>query len=89
MAIKVIITRKVTKGKENDLLPLLVELRAKAMEQKGYISGETLKGISAPAEFIVISTWNGLGDWNSWVEMTEKRTTTENYYLKSIMKNCE
>jgi heme-degrading monooxygenase HmoA len=66
MAIKVIITRKVTKGKQKDLLPLLLELRSKAMNQKGYISGETLKGISDPDEFMVISTWNSLEDWKAW-----------------------
>jgi len=66
MAIKVIITRKVTKGKQKDLLPLLMELRSKAMSQKGYISGETLKGISDSDEFMVISTWNSLEDWNAW-----------------------
>ncbi|RLB27316.1 MAG: antibiotic biosynthesis monooxygenase [Deltaproteobacteria bacterium] len=66
MAIKVIITRKVTKGKQKDLLPLLLELRSKAMNQKGYISGETLKGISDPDEFMVISTWNNLEDWKAW-----------------------
>ena len=66
MAIKVIITRKVTKGKQKDLLPLLLELRSKAMNQKGYISGETLKGISNPDEFMVISTWNSLEDWKAW-----------------------
>ena len=66
MAIKVIIMRKVAKDKQKDLLPLLMELRAMAMSQKGYISGETLKGISDPDEFIVISTWNSLEDWNAW-----------------------
>ena len=66
MAIKVIIMRKVAKGKQKDLLPLLLELRLKAMNQKGYISGETLKGISDPDEFMVISTWSSLEDWNVW-----------------------
>ena len=66
MAIRVIITRKVATGKQKDLFPLLMELRLKAMNQKGYISGETLKGISDPDEFMVISTWNSLEDWNAW-----------------------
>ena len=66
MAIRVIITRKVATGKQKDLLPLLMELRLKAMNQKGYISGETLKGINNPDEFMVISTWNSLEDWNAW-----------------------
>lgn len=66
MAVKVIITRKVASGREKDLLPLLWDLRSKAMKQKGYISGETLKGISDPDEFMVISTWRSLDDWNDW-----------------------
>lgn len=36
------------------------------MKQKGYISGEILKGMSYPDEFMVISTLNGLEDWNGW-----------------------
>jgi heme-degrading monooxygenase HmoA len=93
MAIKVIITRKVARGKERDLLPLLMELRAKAMEQKGYISGETLKGISDPDEFMVISTWNSLENWDAWndnadrIEIQEKidaileqKTVAKAYY---------
>jgi len=66
MAIKVIITRKVAAERQKDLLPLLMELRTKAMNQKGYISGETLKGITDPEEFLVISTWNSFEDWKDW-----------------------
>jgi heme-degrading monooxygenase HmoA len=73
MAIKVIITRKVTRGRERDLLPLLMELRTKAMNQKGYISGETLKGISDPDEFLVISTWKSSEDWKTWEDNPERR----------------
>jgi heme-degrading monooxygenase HmoA len=93
MAIKVIITRTVTSGKEEDLLPLLRQLRSKAMEQKGYISGETLKGISDPDEFLVISTWANLEDWRAWDsnparreiqdkidDMLEKKTVAKAYY---------
>jgi heme-degrading monooxygenase HmoA len=72
MAIKVIITRKVTRGRERDLLPLLMELRTKAMNQKGYISGETLKGISDPDEFLVISTWKSSEDWKVWENNPER-----------------
>ena len=73
MAIKVIITRKVAKGREKDLLPLLMELRTKAMNQKGYISGETLKGISDADEFLVISTWQSFEDWKDWEDNAARR----------------
>jgi len=66
MAIKVIISRKVARGKEKDLLPLLMDLRTRAMSQEGYISGETWKGASDPDEFLVISTWKSLEDWRAW-----------------------
>ncbi len=72
MAIKVLIGRKVAPGKQRDLLPLLMELRAKAMNQKGYISGETLKGISDPDQFLVISTWNRFEDWQAWENNPER-----------------
>ena len=73
MATKVIITRKVTKGRQKDLLPLLLDLRTKAMTQNGYISGETLKGISDPDEFMVISTWKSFEDWKAWEDNPERR----------------
>lgn len=73
MAIKVIITRKVAQGKQKDLLPLLMELRTKAIAQKGYISGETLKGVSNPDEFLVISTWNSPEDWRAWEQNPERQ----------------
>jgi heme-degrading monooxygenase HmoA len=73
VATKVIITRKVTRGRQKDLLPLLLDLRTKAMAQRGYISGETLKGISDPDEFMVISTWNSVEDWKAWEDNPERR----------------
>ena len=77
MATKVIITRKVTRGKQKDVLPLLLDLRTKAMSQRGYISGETLKGISDPDEFLVISTWNSFEDWKAWEDNPERRKIQE------------
>ena len=77
MAIKVIITRKVARGKEKDLVPLLMELRTKAMGQGGYISGETWKGVSDPDEFLVISTWNSLDDWRAWEANPERQEIQE------------
>ncbi|RLB76568.1 MAG: antibiotic biosynthesis monooxygenase, partial [Deltaproteobacteria bacterium] len=37
MAVKIIIRRKVSKEKEAELLPLLIQLRALATAQPGYI----------------------------------------------------
>ena len=77
MAIKVIIARKVARGRQKDLLPFLMELRAKAMEKRGYISGETLTGITDPDEFLVVSTWTSLEDWKAWHDNPERSEIQE------------
>jgi heme-degrading monooxygenase HmoA len=66
MAVKIIIRRKVSKGKEAQLLPLLFQLRAKAVNQPGYVSGETLRNTNDPEEYLVISTWKSVEDWKAW-----------------------
>ena len=66
MAVKIIIKRKVPKGKEGQLLPLLLELRSKATTQPGYISGETLRNVDDPEDTVVISTWQSVEAWKAW-----------------------
>ncbi len=61
MAVKIIIRRKVGKDKEGRLLPLLIQLRALAAAQPGYISGETLRNVDRPDDYLVISTWQSGG----------------------------
>ena len=66
MAVKIIIKRQVPKDKEADILPLLIELRAKATTQPGYISGETLRNVDNAEEYLVISTWQSAEAWKAW-----------------------
>jgi heme-degrading monooxygenase HmoA len=93
MAVKIIIKRRVPKNKEAQLLPLLLELRSKATTQPGYISGETLRNMDDPEDFVVISTWQSAENWKAWdaskgkAEIQEKidgllgeRTTYGLYY---------
>jgi antibiotic biosynthesis monooxygenase (ABM) superfamily enzyme len=40
--IKVVIERKIKAGKESEAWDLLHELRSKAIQQPGYVTGETL-----------------------------------------------
>jgi heme-degrading monooxygenase HmoA len=72
MAVKIIIKRKVPKEKEADLLPLLVRLRSKATTQPGYISGETLRSVENPEEYLVISTWQSEDVWKAWESSKER-----------------
>ncbi len=66
MAVRVIIDRKVKKGKESEFSELLKQLRSKAVSSKGYISGETLRALSDRYNYIVVSTWQSLDDWRIW-----------------------
>jgi len=68
MAIEVII-RRTFEGEEKaqNLAPLIVQLRSEAMIQPGYISGATLRCIDCPGEYLVLSTWNTIDDWNRWL----------------------
>ena len=83
MIVRVIMTRKMGKfGRDLDvsLLPILsemlVELRSIANRQAGYISGETLRNVNNPEEYVVISTWRSLEDWERWFA-NEKRAELE------------
>ena len=77
MAVKVIIKRIVPQNKVEALKPLLQSLRNQAMQQPGYISGETFKRIDRPGESLVISTWQSMEDWGVWVISDERRSIQE------------
>jgi len=72
MAIKIIIKRTVSDDKVKYLTPLLKQLRALANNHPGYISGETLKRIDNPSEYLVISTWQSVEDWERWFSSDER-----------------
>jgi len=73
MAVKILITRSIGQEVAPAIRPLIIELRAHAMKQTGYISGETLKCIDRQGEYLVISTWESLDDWNKWLNSQERK----------------
>ena len=77
MAVKIIIKRIVPLNKTEALKPLLQKLRNLAMQQPGYISGETFKRIDRPGESLVVSTWQSMEKWRAWVMSDERRGTQE------------
>ena len=79
MTIRALMTRKIpklTSGMDVALLPalseMLIELRGMAHRQPGYISGETLRNVDDPNEYLVISTWKTLEAWNWWFRNNER-----------------
>lgn len=83
--IRVFIERK-AKEPERLLIPLR-ELRAAAMKQTGYISGETLVSTEDRSDLVIISTWDTLKDWRNW-EKSEERIKLEKRIKPLLAKPC-
>ena len=73
MAVKALIKRVVPESKAREMIPLFRQMRALAMNQDGYISGETLRNLNNPEEFLVISSWQSSQDWIKWLESAERQ----------------
>lgn len=73
MAIKILITRTVPPDMNMEMLKLFKEMRTLALNQPGYISGETLKSNDRPNVFLVISTWESPEDWERWLLSKERQ----------------
>jgi len=73
MAVQVMIKRKFKVDNPEKLIPLLTELRIRAKEQPGYISGETLRSLNNPEDYLVFSKWETADDWNKWLHSKERR----------------
>ena len=69
MAIGILIKRVTRHGQDAKvLLPHIVELRALAVRQPGYISGETFFNLDHKDECLVISKWTTLEQWQQWMQ---------------------
>ena len=73
MAIQVIIRRKIKQGHQaKELVPLILRMRAQAMYQPGYISGETLCDVEHRGECVVVSKWETIEEWKNWSDSQER-----------------
>lgn len=72
MAVKVLIKRKISQDQARALIPLVRKMRASAATQAGYITGETLRSLDNPEEFLVISTWQSSDDWKNWLKSEDR-----------------
>jgi len=72
MAVKILIKRIVPHDKAKAMIPLVRQMRASAANQPGYITGETLRHLDKPEEFLVISTWQSSEDWKKWLQSGER-----------------
>lgn len=83
--VKVLLERTI-KGKQvSKIVRLLRQIRVLAMQQPGYISGETLHAVDDPNHYLVISTWETFEHWQAWFNNQERRKLQEEIdnYLES------
>ena len=75
--VKVMIKRHIKKGMLKDVYSLLKEQRAKAMNQRGHVRGETLSRYQNPHCLLVISMWLSMENWLAWKENKGRRVNEE------------
>jgi len=74
MTVKILIKRKVSADKTPKLKDLIMQLREHVVKQPGYVSGESLKSVERPDEYLVISTWESDNAWKAWLGSKERAT---------------
>ena len=80
MIAKILIKRTFQRDADRQILPILQKMRAAAMSQPGYISGETLTNYENPQRVTVISTWQDMDSWANW------RSSPERAKLESMLE---
>lgn len=73
MAAKILIERRIKPDCLGRLLELSLKLRSIAVQQPGYVSGETLVSAEQNDMQLVISTWRNLSDWKAWEANPERQ----------------
>ena len=76
MAVKILIKRHFKENTAEKAMALLNNFRQDAMNQPGYISGETWRNHYDPRSITVVSTWQSIDDWIRWEE-SETRAAHE------------
>lgn len=71
--VKVMLERTIRGKNVGEIVRLLRQLRVRAMQQPGYISGETLHAVDDPNFYLVISTWESMEHWQAWFHNPERR----------------
>ena len=75
--VKIFLERSI-KGKDvGKIVQLLRQLRIMAMQQPGYIGGETLHAVDDPNYYLVISSWESLEHWQAWLDDPQRKKLQE------------
>jgi len=86
--IKVILRRKVKPQHYTRIIGLLRDLRAAALHQPGYITGETVTRGDNPVEVLAIGTWLSERHWRAW-STSQARNELESMVEPLLMEKVE
>jgi len=73
MSVHVMIKRRWQVGDPGKLFPLMRSLNEKAREQKGYLSTEILRSSEKKENFLIVSRWESMDDWQNWLASQVRR----------------
>ncbi len=73
MIVKILLERKFKEDPSLEEIKTINKLRIGAMQQKGYIGGETLVDLNDHCRIVVISTWTHKAGWEAWLNSDERR----------------
>ncbi|MCX5889855.1 MAG: antibiotic biosynthesis monooxygenase [Deltaproteobacteria bacterium] len=71
--VKVLLERTIRGKNVGDAVRLMRQMRVLAMQQPGYISGETLHAVDDPNHYLVISAWESLEYWQAWFNNPDRK----------------
>ena len=71
--VKVLLERTIRGKHVGEVVRLMRQMRVLAMQQPGYISGETLHAVDDPNHYLVISSWESLEHWQDWFNHPDRK----------------
>jgi len=77
MGIRVISKRVVSEAKEEDILPLVLNLKKLAKAQPGFISEEIWRHLENRDEYLVVRSWDSEDDWHQWLANPQRVSIQE------------
>jgi heme-degrading monooxygenase HmoA len=86
--LKVMVEWRAKPGKERALEGMVRDLRTKAMQQPGYISGETLVKVDDPSTYMVVSQWTRLEAWKNWEHSQARQEIVQLIAPNVIEESC-
>jgi heme-degrading monooxygenase HmoA len=78
MTVKILLERKFKEEPNLEEIKIINELRIGAMQQAGYVGGETLVDFDDHRRIVVISVWTNKAAWEKWEKSDQRRIIEAN-----------